>query len=63
MSEMNSALRVYLAGELFDVKHLTGNAMLAEAIEIVSNRRYEVVLPTEVREKALRSVERMLAIG
>ncbi|MEM9160801.1 MAG: nucleoside 2-deoxyribosyltransferase [Verrucomicrobiota bacterium] len=49
MSDIGSEeLKVYLAGDLFDVKHLTGNAMLAEAIEIVSDRRYKMLVPQDI---------------
>lgn len=59
MSETES---VYLGGELFDLKHLAGNAMLAEALEIVSERRYRVVLPQELEPpdlspKAIRDAD------
>lgn len=41
---------IYFAGDLFDHKHLTGNALLAEAIDTCSQGRYKCVLPqnTEV---------------
>lgn len=38
---------VYFAGELFDQKHITGNLMLARAIENVSQGKYRCVLPQD----------------
>ena len=48
--------RVYFAGELFDHKHLIGNAILAEAIERHSERRYTCVLPQELELSEGRAV-------
>ena len=39
------AKQIYFAGDLFDHKHLVGNALLAQQIEKVSNGRYKCVLP------------------
>ena len=39
---------IYFAGALFDQKHLTGNALLAEAIEQRSAGRYCCVLPQDL---------------
>ncbi len=36
---------IYFAGELFDHKHLIGNALLASHIESLSGGRYRCVLP------------------
>ena len=44
----DNGYRVYLAGELFDAKHLAGNVLLAEAIEAESNGRFRVVLPQDL---------------
>lgn len=41
----SSPYLVYFAGDLFDQKHLTGNALLAEMIEKVSNGKYKLHLP------------------
>ena len=38
-------MNVYYAGDLFDHKHITGNHLLAQAIETVSNGRYQCMLP------------------
>jgi len=42
---MNAPYTVYFAGELFDHKHLTGNALLAMSIEEESEGRFRVLLP------------------
>ena len=44
---------VYLAGELFDVKHLAGNALIAEALAAVSSGRYAPVLPQDLELPSL----------
>jgi nucleoside 2-deoxyribosyltransferase len=54
--------RYYLGGELFSLKHLLGNVALAQAINRVSDGKYEAVLPQEVeitkkRGKAIRDVD------
>ena len=41
----NNSLKIYFAGDLFDSKDLGGNLMLAAAIERVSQKRYQVMLP------------------
>lgn len=38
---------VYFAGELFDQKHITGNILLARAIEKASQQRYVCTLPQD----------------
>lgn len=47
--------RVYLAGELFSLKHLIGNAWLAEAIYEKSHGRFRCVLPQDFVELRGRS--------
>lgn len=49
-------LTVYMAGELFDIKHLTGNILLAQAIERLSDGRLQPLLPQDVAQEDLRSV-------
>ncbi len=54
--------KVYLAGELFDFKHLAGNALLGEALEERSGGRYGIVLPQDLElpsleSKAIRDVD------
>lgn len=44
---------VYFAGELFSLKHLVGNAALAEAIANVSNRNFTCVLPQTLEEREM----------
>lgn len=45
--------RVYLAGCLFDLRHLAGNAMLGEQISNKSDGRYEVYLPQDYEPESL----------
>lgn len=45
---------IYFAGDLFDHKHLTGNKVLADQIELLSNKTYTCTLPQEW-EGSLRS--------
>ena len=48
---------VYFAGELFDHKHLIGNAILAEAIECHSDGRYVCVVPQHLEQATGRAVD------
>ena len=41
------SLKIYFAGDLFDHKDLAGNLILADAIEKVSNNRYQIMLPQD----------------
>lgn len=62
----DSTLNIYFAGDHFNHKDLMGNAMLAEAISDLSDRRYCCVLPqnfpeglrtpTQVRDDKLRTL-------
>ena len=47
MKKKQRSLTVYFAGELFDLKHLIGNAYLGEAIYEKSHGRYLCVLPQD----------------
>ncbi len=49
---------VYFAGELFNAKHLAGNAILAEAIHEVSKGKFVPVLPQniELRDTASHAI-------
>ena len=47
MPKKTASFTVYLSGELFDLKHLIGNAYLAEAIYDRSHGRYLCVLPQD----------------
>ena len=48
---------IYFAGELFDHKHLIGNALLAERIERLSDGRYRCVLPQDLEQTDSRAVD------
>ena len=54
MPEQNS---VYFAGDIFNHKDLTGNLLLAEAIERESSRRYVCVLPQHLEQSTSRSID------
>lgn len=53
-------LKIYFAGDLFDAKDLGGNLLLAEAVEKISDNRYQVMLPQdgecEVIERTAESI-------
>lgn len=44
---------VYFAGELFDIKHLAGNAILAESIFAQSKDKYQCHLPQDFEMRGL----------
>jgi nucleoside 2-deoxyribosyltransferase len=48
---------VYFAGELFSVKHLVGNAALANAIDRLSFGRFVCVLPQTLEDRAMSAHE------
>ncbi len=54
------ALKIYFAGDLFDAKDIGGNLMLSRAIESVSDRRYQIMLPQdgecEVSDRTSQSI-------
>jgi hypothetical protein len=52
MKKKPPSLTVYFAGELFNLKHLVGNAYLAEAIYEKSHGRYLCVLPQDFDPRA-----------
>ena len=54
---MNAEYTIYFAGELFDHKHLLGNALLAARIERLSGGRYRCVLPQDLEQTGSRSVD------
>jgi len=58
MKKKQRSLNVFFGGELFDLKHLIGNAYLAEAIYEKSHGRYLCALPQDFdpRGKAPRAV-------
>jgi len=44
-------LSIYFAGELFSLKHLAGNAILADEIESRSGGRYHCVVPQDLEQR------------
>ena len=54
---MGTEYTIYFAGELFDHKHLLGNALLASHIERLSDRRYRCVLPQDLEQTSARAVD------
>ena len=54
---MKEALNIYFAGELFDHKHLTGNAILASYINKAGAGKYKVILPQDAECGIERAVE------
>ena len=44
---MSRPKRIYFGGDLFDQKHLTGNALIGEQIDLLSNGKYKVYLPQD----------------
>jgi len=54
---MSRALTIYFAGDLFDHKHLTGNALLAAAVDERSNGRYKCILPQDTEVASNRAEE------
>ena len=48
---------VYFAGELFDHKHLIGNAILAKAVERESDGRYACIVPQHLEQATERAVD------
>lgn len=49
--------KIYFAGDLFDQKHLTGNCLLAQKIEKLSNNQYKCFLPQNWESTLTSSVE------
>ena len=54
---MTTEYTIYFAGELFDHKHLLGNALLASHIERLSDGRYRCVLPQDMEQTNTRAVD------
>lgn len=48
---MTAPYTIYFAGELFSLKHLVGNALLADAIERLSRGSYRCVLPQDLEQR------------
>ncbi len=51
---MSDALSIYFAGDLFDHKHLIGNALLAAYIERKSDGKYQCILPQDLEQGSNR---------
>jgi nucleoside 2-deoxyribosyltransferase len=54
---MNDPYTIYFAGDLFDHKHLIGNATLADFIERLSNGRYACRVPQDFEVVSFRGVD------
>jgi len=54
---MIKAQTIYFAGDLFDHKHLTGNALLSAAVDEQSNGRYKCILPQDNEVASNRAEE------
>ena len=54
---MQERYTVYFAGPLFDHKILQGNALLASHIEDVSEGRYRCILPQNLEQRGVSSIE------
>ncbi|OGV34808.1 MAG: hypothetical protein A2020_09815 [Lentisphaerae bacterium GWF2_45_14] len=52
---MKEPIKIYFAGELFDHKHLTGNAILASYINTLGAGKYEVILPQDSETSSERA--------
>ncbi len=44
---------VYFAGELFDIKHLAGNAAMKQAIELFSGGKYNCLTPQDFQQSGV----------
>lgn len=42
---------IYFAGELFSLKHLVANALLADAINTISESRYRCIVPQDLEQR------------
>ena len=48
---MSAPYTIYFAGELFSLKHLVGNALLADAISRLSKNTYRCILPQDLEQR------------
>lgn len=48
---MTQPYTIYFAGELFSLKHLLGNAVLAEQIHLESQDRYKCIVPQDLEHR------------
>lgn len=53
---MTKPFTIYFAGDLFDHKHLIGNAILASYIETCSNGTYQCIVPQDLEQPVGRGV-------
>lgn len=54
---MEKRIKIYWAGDLFDHKDLSGNMLLAQAVEEVSNNKYLPMLPQDGEVNKKRSMD------
>ena len=54
---MTNPFTIYFAGDLFDHKHLVGNAILAKYIERDSEGRYKCFVPQDLEHPTVRGVD------
>ena len=54
---MTDPFTIYYAGDLFDHKHLIGNAILATYIENCSDGRYKCIVPQHLEQPVRRGVD------
>jgi nucleoside 2-deoxyribosyltransferase len=47
---------IYFAGELFSIKHLLGNALLAESIQVRSQQRYHCIVPQDLEQRETTAI-------
>ena len=47
---MSNPFTIYFAGDLFDHKHLIGNAILASYIETRSEGQYKCIVPQDLEQ-------------
>ena len=50
---MTEPYTIYFAGQLFDHKHLAGNALLASHIDNDSQGRYQCILPQDLEQRGI----------
>ena len=50
---MTAPYTIYFAGQLFDHKHLAGNALLASYIDGDSDGRYKCILPQDLEQRGI----------
>ena len=53
---MSAPFTIYFGGELFSLKHLVGNALLADAIERLSSNVYKCILPQDLEQRETTAI-------